>query len=51
MHKPWGTFPLCTDFPGSITDLQALYLSGTYCHKTGTRPPSCNMPRGPTIYQ
>ena len=21
--------------------LQALYLSGTYCHKTGTRPPSC----------
>ena len=23
------------------TDLQALYLSGTYCHKTGTRPPSC----------
>ena len=22
----------------SIIDLQALYLSGTYCHKTGTRP-------------
>ena len=22
----------------SETDLQALYLSGTYCHKTGTRP-------------
>ena len=20
------------------TDLQALYLHGTYCHKTGTRP-------------
>ena len=22
-------------------DLLALYLSGTYCHKTGIRPPSC----------
>ena len=28
----------------SNTDLQALYLSGTYCHKTGTRPPSCTLP-------
>ena len=27
------------------TDLQALYLYGTYCNKTGTRPPSCNMPQ------
>ena len=26
------------------------YLSGIYCHKTGTRPPSCNTPREPTIY-
>ena len=31
------------------TDLQASYLSGTYCHKTGTRPPSCPTPREPTI--
>ena len=28
----------------------ALYLSGTYCHKTGTRTPSCGSPRQPTIY-
>ena len=27
-----------------ISDLQALYLSGTYCHKTGIRPPSCVIP-------
>ena len=32
------------------TELQALYLSGTYCHKTGTRPPCCNTPREPTIH-
>ena len=31
-------------------DLLALYLSGTYCHKTGTRPPSCATPPQPTIY-
>ena len=31
-------------------DLQALYRSGTYCHKTGTRPPSCQTPLQPTIY-
>ena len=31
------------------TDLQALYLHGTYCHKIETRPPSCNMPLEPTI--
>ena len=24
-------------------DLLALYLSGTYCHKAGTRPPSCQL--------
>ena len=30
-------------------DLQALYLSGTYCHKTGTRPPKCTS-RRQTIY-
>ena len=31
-------------------DLQAFYLSGTYRHKTGTRPPSCQTPRQPTKY-
>ena len=30
------------------TDLLALYLCGTYCHKTGTRPASCVTPRQPT---
>ena len=30
------------------TDLQALYLSGIYCHKTGTRPPSSTTPQAPT---
>ena len=30
------------------TDLQALNLSGIYCHKTSTRPPSCQQP---TIYE
>ena len=29
--------------------LLALYLSGTYCHRTGTGPPSCVTPRQPTI--
>ena len=32
------------------TDQQALYLSGTYCHKTGTRLPSCQSPRQPTMF-
>ena len=31
-------------------DLQALYLSGSYCHQNRTRPPSCGIPRQPTIY-
>ena len=30
-------------------DLKALYLSGIYCHKTGTRPPSCAKPWQRTI--
>ena len=30
-------------------DLLALYLSGIYCHKTGTRPPSCSTPQEPSI--
>ena len=30
-------------------DLLAFYLSGTYCHKTGTRSPSCVTPLQPTI--
>ena len=32
------------------TDLQALFISGTYCHRTGTRSPSCNTPQEPTIH-
>ena len=31
-------------------DLQASYLSGTYCHNTSTRPPSCTIPRELTKY-
>ena len=31
-------------------DSQAFYLSGTYCHKAGLRPPSCTTPQEPTIY-
>ena len=31
-------------------DLLALYLSGTYCHRTDMRPPSCVTPRQPTIH-
>ena len=33
------------------TDLQALNLSGTYCHKTSTGPSSCAKPRQPTVYE
>ena len=32
-------------------DLLALYLSGTYCHKSGTRPPSSVTPWQLTIYR
>ena len=32
------------------TDLQALYLSGTYCHRIGTRPPNCNASQELTMY-
>ena len=32
------------------TDLLALFLGGTYCHKTGIRPPSSTSPWEPTIY-
>ena len=32
-------------------DLQALYLSWTYCHKTSTRLPSCAKPQQPSIYR
>ena len=31
-------------------DLLDLYLSGTYCQKTGTRPPRCVTPLQPTIF-
>ena len=30
--------------------LTSLNLCGTYCHKSGTRPPSCIMPQQLTIY-
>ena len=30
-----------------IRELQALYLSETYCQKTSTRPPCCTTPREP----
>ena len=33
------------------TDLQALHLSGTYCHKTGTRTPSCNQAPADILFQ
>ena len=32
------------------TELHALYLSGTYCHKTGTRPISCAKPQQLVMY-
>ena len=32
-------------------DLLALYLSGTSCHKTSTRPHSCVTPRQPSIHE
>ena len=32
------------------TNLQALCLSGTNCHKTGTRPPGCATPQELTMY-
>ena len=31
------------------TDLQVLHLTETYCHKTSTRPPSCQTPQQLTI--
>ena len=34
----------------SQMDLQALYLSGTYRHNTGTRPSSYAKPLQPTLY-
>ena len=39
----------CISLSKSLVVL-ALYLSGTYCHKTSTRPPNCVTPRQPTIY-
>ena len=34
---------------GSLLDKTDFYLSGTCCHKTGTRTPSCQTPRQTTI--
>ena len=33
-----------------LRNLLPSYLSGTYCHKTSTRPPSCATPRQWTMY-
>ena len=33
-----------------LTHLLTYQASGTYCHKTITRPPSCVTPQQPTIY-
>ena len=39
------------DFRDALSEQnRPLNLSGTYCHKTGTRPSSCFKPRQPTIY-
>ena len=41
------------DFRGTLGEqnrLTRLNLSGTYCHKTSTRHPSCIKPRQPTIH-
>ena len=47
--------PMCSVYPCSLLStsfrLSILYLSGTFCHKTGTRPPSCVIPRQPTIHE
>ena len=43
-----------SDFPPYSLSLlftfARLYLSGTYCHKTGTKPPSCGKSQQPTMY-
>ena len=38
LYEYWDNQPQ-TNLLVNKTDLHALYLSGTYCHKTGTRPP------------
>ena len=40
---------MATLFLGNKRDLLALCLSGTYCHKTGTRPPSSVTSQQPVI--
>ena len=47
----WSVLCMCTYHRVIFIYIQKLQFSGTYCHKTGTRPPSCQTPRQPTIYK
>ena len=54
----WAAFIKCVNLVNQVffillykTDLQALYLGGTYGHKTSTRPPSCATPQELTIHE
>ena len=37
-------------FQFKLHEYDSLNLSGTYCHKTSNRPPSCITTQRPTIY-